>query len=190
MFLRRIQLTSVEVCSPTAISCKPVHNHPQPSIPKLTVVYGQSPTETELCVELHNCCGSPAVWLSLWVFLESLNKSLNSSVAFGFFSNPKDTKQKPIIHCHYPRELQKVHIFLKALGCPTSFYYCFVTQLVQVWAPASTMCHGHVCAATSPASEFGASPTLLLKRSKLFALPTPACEGLSTWAALSHLRCS
>lgn len=94
-------------------------------------------------------CGSPAVWLSLWVFLESLKHSLNPSVAFGFFQ-VSDTNQTPITHCHYPWELQKTYILLKALACPTSFYYSFVTQLVQVWA-------------------------LLPKRSEL-----PACEGLST----------
>lgn len=48
------------------------------------------------------------------------------------FQIPKTQTKKPIIHCHYPQELQKIHTFLKALGCPTFFYYCFVTQLVLV----------------------------------------------------------
>lgn len=52
MFLRRTRMTSIKVCSPTAVSRKPVCNCPQPSIPKLAVVYGILPLK-ELCVQLH-----------------------------------------------------------------------------------------------------------------------------------------
>ena len=69
------------------------------------------------------------------------------------FQIPK-TQTKNLLSIAVTYKSCKNHIiFPKALGCPTSFCYGFVTQLVQVWAPASATHRGHIGAVTSPASS-------------------------------------
>lgn len=173
MFLRT-QMTSIEVCSPTAVSRKPVCNCPQPSIPKLIMVYGILPLK-QSCV--WSC--TPQV-SSLWVFLESLKKTPEFFCCLCVFSNPKDTNQKPIIRCHYPWELQKIRIFPKALGCPICFYYGFVTQHLPPPHVTDT-------SVLSPPLPVRCLTNIAPKEEHAVCPPVPACEGLSTWAALSHL---
>lgn len=154
------------------LSHKPVCSCPQHSISKLAVVYG--------IFLLKQSC----VWSCVWIpqisscvtqpvgFLGVPKKSLNSSVPFWVPKNKRKT--------YYPLPLltraAKSTYFPKALGYPASIYYGFVTQLVQVWVPASATCHGYICGATSLPIQCLTSPAPYKEMS---ALPASACEGLT-----------